>query len=183
MDSLVVDNMFRVLDRKHRSLNRFLSEPLLPFSRHFYLCLYQFSMEPPMSERICKRKKTKVEARKSKLPIRSRISYFWFTKRTSSGYQYRRSKRKRGVCYLNAWLIQMNIQFFHSTSHLLLFVVAIFRQIPKNSYRPIYRSNRDTNQIFLVDSLRKMLIHYLEMKFPTKEKSTRENKQLVRSFA
>lgn len=79
-DCPVVDNTFRALDRKHRSLNRFLSEPLLPFSRHSYLSLslylYQFSMNPPMNERICKRNKTEVETRKSKLPIRSKIS-FW----------------------------------------------------------------------------------------------------------
>lgn len=78
-DCPVVDNTFRALDRKHRSLNRFLSEPLLPFSRHSYLSLslylYQFSMNPPMNERICKRNKTEVETRKSKLPIRSKI-YF-----------------------------------------------------------------------------------------------------------
>lgn len=38
-DCPVVDNTFRALDRKHRSLNRFLSELLLPFSRHSYLSL------------------------------------------------------------------------------------------------------------------------------------------------
>lgn len=159
-DCPVVDNTFRALDRKHRSLNRFLSELLLPFSRHSYLSLslylYQFSMNPSMNERICKRNKTEVETRKSKLPIRSKI-YFG-----KSGFRLSISTIEEETFAISTrgslrWVFNFSIQHRDLTS---------LRSL-KSFVR--FKKNDRFNQAFLLDSSRKMLIHYLEMKFQRKK--------------
>lgn len=158
-DCPVVDNTFRALDRKHRSLNRFLSELLLPFSRHSYLSLsLSISINFLWIHRWTKEY---VRGTKRKWKLENRNCQFdqkYILEKAGSGYQYRRSKRKRLLSQRVAHLDEYSI--FPSNIAILRLFVRSFVRFKKNDW---------SNQAFLLDSSRKMLIHYLEMKFQRKK--------------
>lgn len=121
-DCPVVDNTFRALDRKHRSLNRFLSEPLLPFSRHSYLSLsLSISINFLWIHRWTKEY---VRGTKRKWKLENRNCQFdqkYILEKAGSGYQYRRSKRKRLLSQRVAHLDEYSI-FPSNIAILRLFV-------------------------------------------------------------
>lgn len=137
-----------------------------------------------MNERKEKRKrnKTEVEVRKSKLPIRSRVS-FWFAGRTLPIISTIKEKTRRLlVSTRDSRLDQYSIfpRSYDTTYDrryrpLRLFVafVEIFRQIPRTTDRLI------AIRINVSRLISKMLILYLENEISAKDRlrETRENKQ------
>lgn len=158
-DCPVVDNTFRALDRKHRSLNRFLSELLLPFSRHSYLSLsLSISINFLWIHRWTKEY---VRGTKRKWKLENRNCQF--------GQKYRFGKSELSISTIEEetfaistrgslrWVFNFSIQHRDLTS---------LRSL-KSFVR--FKKNDRFNQAFLLDSSRKMLIHYLEMKFQRKK--------------